>query len=413
MTNGFAKLNLNSQITENISNMGYNNPTKIQTQLVGFFDTNTDIIAISKSGTGKTGAYLLPIINDILNTKHTDFLSTLIVVPTKILVEQVSMMLHKYSQNCGIKHKKLLNKQEIHMDGINIVITTPNRLNMSIKDGNIDISAVKTIVIDEADMVFGDGFLDELRQIYAQLSKRTKTILLSATISQNIKYIAKEFLKEYRTINISLKQDIINHIKYTAYKVDKKQKLNLLVHLLKTSQGKCMVFFNSTQTVDEMSEMLAQLDIEFVTYHGELSSQNRARNIGKFKQDCVKIALCSNIASRGLDIDDITLVINYDLPDKIDDFTHRCGRTGRAGRYGEAVSLLTTAEYKKFDTITNRLKLSIKREVHDKFELKEYQPKQRQKSKTISKKKQKRLSASKSDKGAKQTTKKKYRTKRT
>ncbi len=411
MTNGFSNLNLHPQLMENISQQGYKNPTKVQKQLIGFFDTQSDIIAISKSGTGKTGAYLIPIINKIINSKNRDFISDIVIVPTKILVEQVSVMLHNYSKQCDVKHIKLNNKQNT-TTSINIIITTPNRLIMSIKSGNIEIIAADTLIIDEADMVFGDGFIDDLRTIYSYLPKKTKTVLLSATISQNIKHIAKEFLKEYRTINISNKQDIINHIKYKAYKVDKKQKIELLIYLLKNIKTKCMVFFNSTKTVDDISKLLSNQGIEFITYHGELSSQNRTKNISKFKQDYVKIALCSNIASRGIDIDDIGLIVNYELPDKIDDFTHRCGRTGRAGRSGMAISLLTVSDYKRFDVITNRLKLSIKREIHKEFELKSYQPKHRQKSKKVSKKKQKRISANKQHKIAQPTKTKKHRTKR-
>ncbi|RLA74356.1 MAG: hypothetical protein DRG11_05265 [Epsilonproteobacteria bacterium] len=412
MINSFEKLYSNKQIINNITKKGYKNPTNIQKQLGQFLIQKTDIIAISKSGTGKTAAYLLPIIDNIINKKKKDFISVVILVPTKILVDQVSKMLFDYSLNCDIKQIKLTNKTNNNTNGIDIVIATPNRLNMTIKDENIDISAVETIVIDEADMVFNDGFLSDLKFIYSFLPKKTKTILLSATISQNIKYISKNFLKTYRTINISNKQDIINHIKYKAYKADKKQKINMLIHLLENKKSKCMVFFNSTKAVDDINKILINTQIPFVIYHGDLDFKQRQKNINKFKQNYVKIMLCSNIASRGIDIDDMGLVIHYDLPDKLDDFTHRCGRTGRAGRIGEVVSLLTTNDYKKFDKITNRLKLSIKRDTMEGFELKDYQPKQKAKSKTNTKKKQKRLSAIKSSSDNKKIISKKHRTKK-
>ncbi len=410
MSKNFEQFNLESKLLKNIP---YQNPTTIQKRVLQEFKTNKDIIAISKSGTGKTASYILPIVDKIIKSKSKHILRALIVVPTKELVEQVSAMLSLYSKNCGIRHNKLQNKKR-EVDNIDIIISTPNRLSQDILQQKIDVSSVNSLVVDEADMIFGDGFVDDMAVIFDRSSKNKQTLLLGATISQNIKYIAKSFLNNYRTINVSNRLSLIGHINYKAYKVDKRLKSKLLIHILRSEDSQAFVFVNTKEAVQSVVAYINNNNLSAKPLHGDIDFVNRDKTIRQFKQKDIDILVSTNIGSRGVDIVNMPLVINFELPKKIDDFTHRCGRTGRAGHNGKAISLLTTNDYKSFDNITSKLKLSIKREVMVGFELKDYQPKQKSKKKLLTKKKLKKLKAIKAKTSTNQTnkTKRKKITKR-
>lgn len=319
----------------------------------------------------------------------------LILVPTKELVDQVSVSLSNYGQNLRVKHTKIhggtsraqqLAKLE---SGIDIVVATPGRLKDMVKEELIDLSSVTTIVLDEADTMLELGFLEDIEYLFAKCSTKRQIMMFSATVSQNIKKLGKEFLHNPVSVSVSERRDVVKLIKHRAYKVDKKRKTELLAHIIKT-QGyeQILVFVNMKETVDSVTEYLQKKGIKAVALHGDIEYRQRTQSIKQFRAGKAHVLVATDVAGRGIDIKELPLVVNYELPDETDEFTHRVGRTGRANQSGEVITLLVVTDYNRFTKIERQLRLSIKREVAEGFELKDRQPRQRQQvKKSLSEKK--------------------------
>lgn len=319
----------------------------------------------------------------------------LVLVPTKELVDQVSVSFSNYGKYLKVKHTKIhggtsraqqLSKLE---SGIDIIVATPGRLKDMIKEELIDVSSVNTLVLDEADTMLELGFLEDIEYIFAQCSTKRQIMMFSATVSQNIKKLGKEFLHNPVSVAVSERRDVVKLIKHRSYKVDRKRKTELLAHVIKT-QGyeQILVFVNMKETVDEVNDYLQKQGIKSVALHGDIEYKLRTQNIKQFRAGKAQVLVATDVAGRGIDIKELPLVINYELPDETDEFTHRVGRTGRANQEGEVVTLLTTSDYNRFTKIERHLRLSIKREILEGFELKDRQPRQRQQvKKSLSEKK--------------------------
>jgi len=409
--NAFEKLNLNPQILKAIDEQGYTNPTKIQKKVIPLVLKNKDIIAASKSGTGKTATFVLPILekmNQIVKPEN-HIPRTIIIVPTRELVDQISKNLSNYGKYLKIRHTKIQGgiSKSIQLEklstGIDIIVATPGRLKELINEELIDISSVNTIVLDEADTMLELGFLEDIELLISKCAKKRQIMMFSATISQNIKKLAKEFLIDTVSVEVSNRRDTVTLIEHKAYKVDKKRKDELLAYLIKTSEfDQILVFVNQKETADELNNKLVSKKIKSATIHGDVEYKQRVKAIKDFRAKKVKVLIATDIAARGIDIKELPLVINYELPESTDDFTHRVGRTGRANNKGEVITLLTTTDYNRFTKIERDLKLSIKREVVDGFELKDRQPRQKQQvKKSLSEKKGKKVKKPSPKTGAK------------
>jgi len=409
--NAFEKLNLNPQILKAIDEQGYTNPTKIQKKVIPLVLKNKDIIAASKSGTGKTATFVLPILekmNQIVKPEN-HIPRTIIIVPTRELVDQISKNLSNYGKYLKIRHTKIQGgiSKSIQLEklstGIDIIVATPGRLKELINEELIDISSVNTIVLDEADTMLELGFLEDIEFLISKCAKKRQIMMFSATISQNIKKLAKEFLIDTVSVEVSNRRDTVTLIEHKAYKVDKKRKDELLAYLIKTSEfDQILVFVNQKETADELNNKLVSKKIKSATIHGDVEYKQRVKAIKDFRAKKVKVLIATDIAARGIDIKELPLVINYELPESTDDFTHRVGRTGRANNKGEVITLLTTTDYNRFTKIERDLKLSIKREVVDGFELKDRQPRQKQQvKKSLSEKKGKKIKKPSPKTGAK------------
>ncbi len=370
-----------------IEHAGYENPTKIQKRVIPISLKGIDIIAASKSGTGKTASFVLPMLQKINKILKPDnrVLRGLIIVPTRELVDQISIAISQYGKNLKVRHTKIQGGISKSMQlekldtGIDIIVATPGRLKSFIEDGKIDISSVNMIVLDEADTMLEMGFIKEIEFLFSSCSKQRQISMFSATISQNIKKLAKEFLVNPVAIEVSNRRDTVNLITHQAYKVDVKKKDALLAHIIKTKNyDQVLVFVNMKEDVDAVTSYLVSRGLKAVAIHGDIESNTRTKNIKSFRSKKNQVLVATDIAGRGIDIKELPLVINYELPDGTDDFTHRVGRTGRAGYEGVVMTLLTVKDYNKFTKIERNLKLSIKRYVEDGFELKDRQPRQKQ-----------------------------------
>lgn len=361
---------------------------------------NIDVIAASKSGTGKTAAFILPMLHKLQKNLKPDnrVLRGLVLVPTRELVDQVSLELSKFGHYLKIRHTKIQGgiskaKQLAKLNtGIDIIVATPGRLKAFIDDGDIDITSVNMIVLDEADTMLEMGFIKDIEFILSNCSMYRQIMMFSATISQNIKKLAKEFLNDPVSVEVSSRRDTVALIEHRSYKVDVKRKDELLVFLIKNySFDHIMLFVNTKEQADNIVKYLLEQNIKTAVIHGDIEYKDRVSAIKGFRNKKINVLVATDVAARGIDIKELPLVINYELPEATDEFTHRAGRTGRANKKGTVITLLTTKDYNHFTKIERDLRLNVKREILEGFELKDRQPRQkRQKKKSLSEKKGRR-----------------------
>ncbi len=319
----------------------------------------------------------------------------LIIVPTIELTQQVLYSIENFSKYLDIKAMSIQGgvKKQLQIDklnkGVDIIVATPGRLIELIEEGYVSLEKVSTVVLDEADTMLELGFLKEITFIFSHCAKPRQIMMFSATISQNIKKLAKEFLYEPVSVEVSKAKDVVESIEHKALKVDRKRKDELTAYLIKKSKAEqILLFVNTKEDASILANTLFQKNIRVATIHGDIKKQDRAKAITMIRNKTIQVLVATDIAARGIDIPALPLVINYDLPEITDDFTHRVGRTGRAGQKGKVISLLTIKDYNKFTKIERDLKLSIKREVIDGFELEDRQPRQKiQKKKSLREKK--------------------------
>jgi ATP-dependent RNA helicase RhlE len=383
----FEKLNLHPDILKALEHFKYENATAIQNKVIPVAMKGVDVLGASKSGTGKTAAYTLPLLNKLQKVvkKEKKVIRALIIVPTIELVDQVSRSLNDYGKYLDITNVKIQggvpksSQLERLKKGTDIVVATPGRLQSLIADKKINLEHVNTIILDEADTMLDLGFLDEIKAIMKYCNTQRQTLMFSATISQNIKKLAKDFLIEPAIVEVSQRRDIVDFIVHKAYKVDKTRKAALVSKLIEEKGlEQILLFVSSKASANKIYEYLKSKKIRTSIIHGDLNRGARAKSLALLKSGKIQVLVATDIAARGIDIPQLEMVINFDLPEHTDDFTHRVGRTGRAGHKGQVISFLTTTDYDSFSKIERNLKLNIKRDIYPGFELTDKQPRQKQ-----------------------------------
>ncbi|SFV71888.1 ATP-dependent RNA helicase RhlE [hydrothermal vent metagenome] len=375
----------------------YNSTTAIQNKIIPVAMKGRDVLGASKSGTGKTAAFVLPLLNKLqkICKKEDKVIRALIIVPTIELADQVSRTIVAFSQYLDITTMKIQGgskkSEQIAKlkEGADIVVATPGRLQDFIRNNKINLEYVNTVILDEADTMLELGFLDEIKAILKSCTHPKQMMCFSATISQNIKKLAKEFLRDPLIVEVSNRRDVVNAIHHRAYKVDKKRKVELTIKLIQDMNSEqVLIFVNKKDTGDRLYEYLKEAGIWTSLLHGDIKRGNRAKALNLLKTSKSQVLIATDIASRGIDIKALPLVINFDLPESTDDFTHRVGRTGRANNKGGVITLLTIFDYNAFTTIEKHLKLNVKRQIMDGFEITDKQPRQaRPRKKSLSEKK--------------------------
>jgi ATP-dependent RNA helicase RhlE len=356
-----------------------------------------DVLGASKSGTGKTAAYVLPLLNKLQKVvkKEDKVVRALILVPTIELADQVSRTIVSFSKYLDIEtvkvqggSKKSDQIQRIKQ-GVDIVVATPGRLQDFIADKKINLEHINTVILDEADTMLELGFLEEIKSILKSCTQPKQMMCFSATISQNIKKLAKEFLRSPAIVEVSNRRDVVNFIQHRAYKVDKKRKAELALKLVQEmGEAQVLIFVNKKEIADKLFDYFKEKGIWTTLLHGDIKRGARAKALTTFKSKKSQVLIATDIAARGIDIPQLPLVINYDLPEETDSFTHRVGRTGRANHKGGVITLLTIHDYNAFSTIEKHLKLNVKREIMEGFEITDKQPRQaRPRKKSLSEKK--------------------------
>jgi len=329
-------------------------PTPIQSQAIPIVLSGRDLLGAAQTGTGKTAGFTLPMLQQLAtraNTSHSPArhpVRSLIVVPTRELAVQVHESVRNYGKYVGLRSTVVYGGVGIHPQmsdlrrGVDIVVATPGRLLDHVQQKTIDLRQVEILVLDEADRMLDMGFIHDIRRILALLPAKRQTLLFSATFSDDIRKLSGQFLTDPATVEVARRNAPIELVAQIAHPVDKDRKRALLSHLVKSrSWRQVLVFTKTKRGANRLAEQLAQDGIEADAIHGNKSQPARMRALKRFKDSELQVLVATDIAARGLDIEALPHVVNYDLPNVSEDYVHRIGRTGRAGSTGEAVSLVS------------------------------------------------------------------------
>ena len=357
------------ELMEGLASMGFEKPTPIQEQSIPIIQQNKDIIACAQTGTGKTAAYLLPVINKIIRD-HNHSVNTLIVVPTRELAIQIDEAMQGFGYFTpvtaiaiygGKDGTSFEQEKKALTQGANIIIATPGRLIAHLNQGYVKFNQIQHLILDEADRMLDMGFSDDINKILSFLPKKRQTLMFSATMPPKIRTLAKKILTEPEQVNISVSKPAAG-IMQAAYLVYNEQKNALIKDLLRGKDISSILIFSSTkEKVKQLERELVQQQFNVAAIHSDLEQDQRNEVLRQFKNKKLKILVATDILSRGIDIDSIGLVINYDVPGDAEDYIHRVGRTARAETTGVALTFINPADQGKFKRIEELIGDEIKK----------------------------------------------------
>lgn len=351
--NNFESLGLSKKLLEAVESEGYTTPTPVQEQSIPPLLAGRDVLGVAQTGTGKTAAFALPVLQIMSRTKTQGkrHIKALILSPTRELAAQIGERFSAYGENLDIRHKVIFggvnqNPQVRALQkGIDVLVATPGRLLDLINQGHIDITRVEFFVLDEADRMLDMGFIRDIKKVLKLLPKRRQNLLFSATMPKSIADLAGSFLHNAIMIDVSPKEITVDRIKQKIMFVRKADKRRLLVNLIKEEKVRCGIVFTRTKHgANRLVKQLEQSRINAAAIHGNKSQGARTKALAGFKNGSIAILVATDIASRGIDVDGITHVFNYDLPNEPESYVHRIGRTARAGRSGIAYGFCDESE---------------------------------------------------------------------
>jgi ATP-dependent RNA helicase RhlE len=357
----FASLGLIDQITRTLDTLDYRTPTPVQLQAIPAVLAGRDVLAAAQTGTGKTAGFALPLLQRLVMDGRqvgSNAARALVLVPTRELAEQVHASVHAYGAGLPLRTMVAyggvsINPQMMKLrKGVDLLVATPGRLLDLYRQNALGFGQVQALVLDEADRMLDLGFSRELDQVLAALPKQRQTLLFSATFSDPIRALAGKLLKDPVSIEASPRNTTVKAIRQWVVPVDKKRKPELFLHLLKSHGWRQVLAFVKTRKgVDQLVELLQAKRIAADSIHGDKPQPARLRALERFKAGEIAVLVATDVAARGLDIDDLPVVVNVDLPIVAEDYVHRTGRTGRAGASGEAVSLVCADEVQQLAAI--------------------------------------------------------------
>ncbi|MEN1834437.1 DEAD/DEAH box helicase [Pseudomonas lijiangensis] len=374
----FASLGLIEPLLRALDALGYQTPTPVQAQAIPPVLAGRDLMAAAQTGTGKTAGFALPLLQRLTMEGPKvapNSVRALVLAPTRELAEQVHESIRQYAEHLPLSTYAVyggvsINPQMMKLrKGVDVLVATPGRLLDLHRQNAVKFSQLQTLILDEADRMLDLGFAEELRGIYAALPKRRQTLLFSATFSDEIRLLASHMLDDPLSIEVSPRNVAASSVKQWVVPVDKKRKSELFIHLLKKQRwGQVLVFAKTRVGVDQLVERLQGLGINADGIHGDKPQATRQRALDCFKAREVQILVATDVAARGLDIDDLPTVVNLDLPIVAEDYIHRIGRTGRAGLTGEAISLVCADEVELLSAIEVLTRQTLVRKEEQDFE---------------------------------------------
>ena len=372
----FAELGLLPELLRAVSAQGYTQPTPIQRQAIPAVLARRDIMGSAQTGTGKTASFALPILqllfghasNSSSPARHP--VRALVLTPTRELAVQVEESFRSYGQFVPLRTTVIYGGVDMDPQiralhaGVEIIVATPGRLLDHVRNRSIQLGRVEILVLDEADRMLDMGFLPDLKRILAQIPARRQNLLFSATFSDEIRGLASELLNRPVLIAVAPRNTAAETVSHRAYLVGTDDKRHALAHLVRSRDLRQVLVFTRTRLgANRLARNLERDGINATAIHSNRTQQEREKALADFKSNTVRVLVATDVASRGLDIEDLPIVVNFELPHSPEDYVHRIGRTGRAGASGEAISLVEPEEYKLLTDIERLLKRSIPRET--------------------------------------------------
>ncbi|MCL2143137.1 MAG: DEAD/DEAH box helicase [Methanomassiliicoccaceae archaeon] len=349
MVSEFEELGISSSVSKAMETLGWKIPTPIQSASIPEGINGSDMFAQAQTGTGKTGAFGAIILSRIPSDQKIP--SSIILAPTRELATQVADEMNKLAMYSGHKCVAIYGGASIEGQisklekGADVIAGTPGRVKDMIQRGNLNLSKISILVLDEADRMLDMGFIEDIEFILSSMPRGGRqTLLFSATLSENVKRLATDYMNKPKEITVSEDELVLDLTKQFYISVGRRNKVWALCRILDLDKPKAIIFCQTKRMVDILDERLKGLDYKAEAIHGDMSQVRREKVLKDFKTDRIDILIATDVAARGLDIDDIAYVINYDVPEEVDTYVHRIGRTGRAGKEGIAVSFVTSEE---------------------------------------------------------------------
>ena len=372
----FKNLGLSDELLNTIQKEGYSEATPVQERAIPLINKGMDILAGAQTGTGKTAAFALPILNRLQQSKSKKRkVRALILTPTRELAAQVNNSFRTYGIALPFKTIEIFGGVSMRPQksklkkGVDIVVATPGRLLDHLSQNTIDLSGVEVFVLDEADRMLDMGFKRDIEKVIKQLPKRRQNLLFSATFPKEIQRLASKLLNSPKKIQVASENSTAENVKQTVYPVDQSRKRELLIHSIKENNWfQVLVFIKTKRAADKLTRQLNKKGILSDTIHGNKTQAARSKALEGFKKGKVQVLVATDVAARGIDIDLLPVVINFNLPMVAEDYIHRIGRTARAGKEGEAISLVCAEEFNLLSDIERLLKFRIPREDIEGFE---------------------------------------------
>ncbi|WP_374485670.1 DEAD/DEAH box helicase [Zoogloea sp.] len=373
----FSELGLIPEILQAVTDAGYTEPTPIQRQAIPVVLAGHDVMGGAQTGTGKTAGFTLPLLNRLARHASTSTsparhpVRALILAPTRELAMQVFESVKMYSKHLPLRSTCIYGGVDMNPQiqelrrGIEIVVATPGRLLDHVQQKTIALGQVEFLILDEADRMLDMGFIPDIRRILALLPSNRQSLLFSATFSDEIKKLADQMLKNPQLIEVARRNMVSETISHIVHPVSSGLKRNLLAHLIRHEDeaNQVLVFVDTKFACSRLAHFLERHEISADAIHGDKSQQARTETLENFKSGKVRVLVATDVAARGLDIEDLPSVINFELPHTAEDYVHRIGRTGRAGKKGKAVSLVSAEERHRLADIQKLIKLEIRQEV--------------------------------------------------
>lgn len=363
----FNEIPLIEPLLNNLKTLGYSTPTAIQAEAIPFILEGHDLLGIAQTGTGKTAAFGLPIIQKIIQNKS----HALILAPTRELATQIHLSFEKYGQGLGIRSVAIFGgvgqstQVKALKDGVNIIVATPGRLLDLQKQGHLKLNNIDTLVLDEADRMLDMGFIDDLHAIITSLPKNRQTMFFSATMPALVAQLARKILKNPKKVEVTKNSSTALNIDQKVIFCKREDKFQLLRKILKEEERELVMIFTKTKnSADKVKEYLLFHRIPATVFHGDKSQIDREKALHNFKVGSMKVMIATDIAARGIDVQGVSHVINFELPMEAESYIHRIGRTARAGHDGVAITFCDESEMPNLERIEKLINTKIRNEKY-------------------------------------------------
>jgi len=373
----FDALGLCDELLKTVAEQGYTTPSPIQLEAIPMVLSQRDVMAVAHTGTGKTAGFTLPLLQLLSagSSPQPNHVRALIITPTRELAAQVATSVENYSRNMNLRSAAVYGGERIEyqisqlQSGLDVLVATPGRLIDLYNQQAIKFDQLEILVLDEADRMLDLGFIDDIRHIQTLLPAKRQTLMFSATFSKAIKSLAKGMLNDPALIEVAAANSTVDTVKQKIHPVDKERKTEVLIHLIKWNKWQQVLVFSKTKRgADSLVVELQNAGISAESIHSNRTQHARTRALEGFKDGSIAVLVATDIASRGIDVNQLACVINFELPYVPEDYVHRIGRTGRASNTGLAVSLFSEEEYKQLQAIERLIGRKFEREVVRGFE---------------------------------------------